>query len=144
MSFNEDLKNILREMKMSKKDVAALLGITKSNFQHLTVNNKLQPNQQKVVIEAIINRKMTTLPPFIFKCSCCGEDFESIKYKSGLRCLCDNCSTEYKPIKEVKRHKKPTLSISDILRIGKENGVHGYGRIVQMIERGELDVLSKK
>ena len=81
-------------------------------------------------------------------CEICGKEFDganSKKYcsdeckKSAKRKRAAETNQKAKP-GEKKKRKQKFLSINEVLRLGRENGIYGYGEILKAIETGAIKV----
>lgn len=71
-------------------------------------------------------------------CSTCGMEFIA-KRKDQVYCSKECKGVISAKIKKKKPPHKVKQSVSEILKIGRAHGIYSYGKIVQAIERGEIE-----
>lgn len=132
----------------TRKKLAELLGIKYHTFLSYETKRQFQPKQEKVIKEVIDTWKPHLLPKFEYKCKYCERIFYTQLISKND--VCEFCKADLKcgKKKEVlnrqatlnRRKKRNNLSVDDILSIGKKHGIYSYGKIVQMIENGEIRI----
>lgn len=78
------------------------------------------------------------------KCAICGKEFTpttGVRITCSKECARENKRRYKKNGKQLKKPKKKTAvqSVSEILKIGRAHGIYSYGKIVQALERGEIE-----